>query len=352
VYVSLKDVAARAGVSFQTVSKVLNGGAATVSDKTQARIRAAAAELGYVPNALARGLITQSTYTVGIVADDLDDWVLAQFVVGAEREARDQGHVVLIGAVLPGGEDARAYAQQLLERRVDGILAAAPNHEDDEGIADLLRSRVPAVSMHHVPGGGVPVVGSDHSRAGRFAAEHLVELGHRIIGTVIGPRGRRVVQSRLRGFRSALGRADRVLSPARIVQSDWTVAGGYAAACELLDREPRVTAIFAQNDLMAVGVISALHARGRRVPDDCAVVGCDDLPVSAHLIPPLTTVSIPFRETGRRAMALLIDRIRGADVAQRVLLPMRLVVRESSAGEAGGVPRSSGRPYALGKDHR
>ena len=160
------------------------------------------------------------------------------------------------------------------------------------------------------------------------------------------------MQSRLSGFRAALARADIALSRHHVVQSDWTVAGGYLAAGELLDRDPRVTAIFAQNDMMAVGVISALHARGLRVPEDCAVVGCDDLPVSAHLVPPLTTVRIPFRETGRRAMSLLIDRIRGVRVASRLLLPTTLVVRESSAGRTGVVPRSSARPYALGKDHR
>ncbi|MQA83680.1 MAG: LacI family DNA-binding transcriptional regulator [Streptosporangiales bacterium] len=332
MYVSLKDVAARAGVSFQTASKVLNGRRGVVAEETRERIFAAARELGYVPNAVARSLVTRSTYTVGVVADDLSDWVLAQFVVGAEREARRRGHAVLIGTAHHGGPDAEGYLQLLLERRVDGILAAAPNSlEDDERVAELLRGPIPAVGIHHVPGGGVPVVGSDHRLTGRLAAEHLVELGHRRIATVTGPGARRVVASRLRGYRSVL--EDAGLPADRMEEGDWTAAGGYAATCRLLEGDPSVTAIFAHNDLMAAGVLSALHRHGRRVPDDCAVVGCDDMPLAAHLIPPLTTVHLPFYETGERAMSLLLGRIgETGEPARRVLLPVHLVVRESTEG--------------------
>lgn len=331
MYVSLKDVAARAGVSFQTVSKVLNGDQRVVAEPTRERILAAARELGYVPNAVARSLVARSTYTIGIVADDLVDWVLARFVVGAERAARAQGHAVLIGSVRRDSPDGAEYIRLLRERRVDGIVAAAPTLEDDEPVGELLRGPMPVVSIHHVPGGGVPVVGSDHALTGRLAAAHLAELGHRRVATVTGPPGRRVVATRLRGYRGGL--ADTGLDPdaALVERADWTVEGGYAACCRLLDRAPSVTAIFAQSDLMAIGVLSALHQRGLGVPDDCAVVGCDDLPFAAHLVPPLTTIHIPFYETGERAMALLLARIRGEEPEQRrTLLPVDLIVRQST----------------------
>lgn len=332
MYVSLKDVAARAGVSFQTAGKVLNGGTATVSDETRRRIHRVAADLGYVPNVLARSLLRQSSYTIGIIADNLDDWVLAQFVVGAEREARDRGHVVLIGAVLPGTSDAESYARHLLERRVDGIITAAPTLERNEKVATMLRRKVPAVSIHHVPGGGVPVVGSNHKHTGRLAAEHLIDLGHRRVGMICGPRSRIVVASRVRGFRAGMADAGVRMLSRRIVETDWTPEGGYDATLELLERDPRISAIFAHSDLIAMGVLAALQQTGRRVPDDCAVVGCDDLPFASYLIPPLTTIRIPFRETGQSAMALLLDSIRGAETERRIDLPVHLVPRESTLG--------------------
>lgn len=330
VYVSLKEVAARAGVSFQTASKVLNGNRRVVSAQTRARILAAADELGYLRNAVAHALVTRSTYTIGIIADDLSDWVLAQFVVGAEQEARRAGHAVLISTAHRDAADVGGSVRRLLERRVDGILAAAPSLEDMAGVGDLLRGPVPAASIHHVPGGAVPVVGSDHGRTGRLAAEHLHALGHRRVATIAGPAGRRVSRSRLRGFRCALDAAGIALPPAAVVEADWTPDGGYAATHTLLDRDPSITAIFAQNDGMAVGVLAALSRLGRRVPGDCAVVGCDDLPQAPFLVPALTSVHIPFRETGQRAMALLLDRIAGARHPQQVLLPVRLVVRDST----------------------
>jgi LacI family transcriptional regulator len=209
-------------------------------------------------------------------------------------------------------------------------VAAAPELERDARVAELLSGPVPAVGLHHVPGGGVPVVGSSHRRTGRLATDHLAGLGHRRIATVTGPSHRLVVASRLRGYREALAAAGLPADPALVDEGDWTAAGGHAATGRLLDRDRRITAIFAQSDQMAVGVLSALHQRGLRVPDDCAVVGCDDLPLVSHTIPPLTTVHVPFYETGERAVALLLDRIAGREEGpDRVLLPVELVVRAS-----------------------
>jgi len=188
----LKDVAARAGVSVQTASKVLNGRDVRVATDTAQRIRAAAKDLGYHPNRIARSLLGQSTMTIGLVAGSLRDPALAEFVVGAEREARGQGHSVLVSNLADESDDGAEVVLALIERRVDGIVAAAPQLEDDPQVAKLLVRYVPTVSLHHVPSGGVPLVGSDHREVARLAAQHLVERGRRTIGTVAGPFRRRV----------------------------------------------------------------------------------------------------------------------------------------------------------------
>lgn len=334
-HVSLKDIAARVGVSFQTVSKVLNG-KGSVSPATRQRILQVAEELGYVPNAVARSLVRQKTRTIGIVASDLSDFVLAQFVVGAEREARRHGHCVIIGSIDPAGTEGERYLQILIERRVDGILLAAPQLEENPRIGERLRGRLPAVSLHHVPGGGIPTVGSDHRLVGYLATRHLLEHGHRVIGSVTGLSSRRVTHSRLRGYQQALAEAGIASDAALIEEGDWTVEGGYQATRRLLHRVPSITALFVHNDVMALGALSALHHLGRRVPEDCAVVGCDDLPLAAHTIPPLTTIRIPFFETGETAMRLLLDLITGQpSETPRVLLPVVLVPRVSCGCGAG-----------------
>jgi LacI family transcriptional regulator len=327
--VSVKDVAARSGVSFQTTSKVLNG-KGSVSDKTRKRILLAAKDLGYVPNILARSLVIRSTRAIGLVAGDFSDPNLSRFIVGAEQEARRQGHAIVISSIDPDGSGGDRALRALIERRVDGILLAAPQMEEDTKIARLIR-QVPAVSLHHVPGGSVVTVGSDHSLTGHLATRHLTDLGHQRIATITGPAVRRVTQSRLRGYRQALEEASLLYDPELVEESDWQISGGFAATRRLLSRRPDLTAIFAQNDTMAIGALSALHDAGRRVPADCAVIGCDDIEISGFTIPPLSTVRVPFYETGERALALLLEMIAtGASETRRVMLPVELVLRPSS----------------------
>ena len=319
-------------MSFQTAGKVLNG-KGSVSDTTRERILHAARDLNYVPNAVARGLVTRKTFTIGIVTSDLDDTQLARFVTGAEREARRRGHAVLIGNVGGDGADAERYLQMLLERRVDGILAAAPQMEQDERVGELLRGPTPAVSIHRVPGRGISLVGSDHRQTGLLATEHLLRLGHRRVATITGSENRQVTAHRLEGYRKALDEAGVPFDPALVESGNWDADGAYEATRRLLDRAPDATALFAQSDVMALGVLSALREKGLTVPDDCAVVGCDDVPLAAHAAPPLTTVHVPFYETGETAVRLLLDTIAGeVGEPRRVLLPVRLVVRESCGG--------------------
>jgi len=330
VYVSLRDVAARSGVSFQTASKVLNGRPGVVSADTRERILRAAGELGYVPNAIARGLVRRSSLTVGVLAEDFTDLAVSQFVLAAQHTAVGRGHAALISNVHANIDGARAV-RKLLEHRVDGVLVAAPSLEDDPDLGKALRGPLPAVSINHIHGGGVPVIGSNHSLTATLAVEHLIALGHARIGTVTGPRARRVVQTRIRGMRRALREAGCTLPAKRVVEADWTHVGGYQGTLKLLDADPSVTAVFVHNDVMAIGALKAMHERGRRVPADCSLVGCDDLPFAPYLVPALTTVRVPFAETGQLAATLLLRRIDGETIDDRHLLPVELIVRDSTA---------------------
>jgi LacI family transcriptional regulator len=329
LYVSLRDVAARSGVSFQTASKVLNGRSGVVSPTTRERILSAAGELGYIPNAMARGLVRRSSVSVGVLADDVTDQAVSQFVLAAQRAAAGRGHAALISSVHANVDPAEAL-RKLLEHRVDGVLVAAPSVEDNEQVGEVLRGAIPAVSINRIHGGGVPLIGSDHAVTGALAAQHLLALGHRNIGTVTGPRERQVVQSRMRGFRAALREAGETLPIRRVMEADWTHEGGFIATHRLLAAAPEITALFVHNDVMAIGALRALAERGLRVPAECSLVSCDDLAFAEYLVPALTTVRLPFQETGDRAAQLLLDHIRGQQIPARNLLPVELVVRAST----------------------
>jgi LacI family transcriptional regulator len=292
-----------------------------------------ARDLGYVPNLQARSLVMKSTRAVGLIASDFSDHNLSRFIVGAEREARRQGYAVVITSVEEGSSGEYALPA-LMERRVDGILLAAPQIEEDRAAARVLERTVPAVSLYRVPGGRVSTVGSDHELTGLLATRHLIGKGHRQIATVIGTRGRRVTQSRLRGYRRALEESGLPFDAGLVDDGQWEIAAAMAATKRLFERRPEITAIFAQTDIMAIGVLSALRSLGKRVPDDCAIVGCDDIDMAAYTVPPLTTIHVPFFETGAEAMRLLLSMIATGSLApQKLLLPVHLVSRASSGGE-------------------
>ena len=243
------------------------------------------------------------------MASDLSDAELARFVVGAEREARRQGHGVLIGSIDRGGTDAERYLNMLLERRVDGILTAAPQMERDARIGKLLRGtflRSASIVFWEAdparrfrPRGDSPARHPTSTRAGTSA--------HRDGRGVTRPAGHCYEAE---GYEHQ--EAHVPYDPALVESGNWMADEAYRATIRLLDRAPDITAIYAQNDLMALGVMSALYGRGLSVPEDCAVVGCDDIPMAKHAIPPLTTVHVPFYETGEAAVRLLLDH-RGPD---------------------------------------
>jgi LacI family transcriptional regulator len=336
----VKDVAARSGVSFQTTSKVLNGGG-SVSETTRARILQAASDLGYVPNLQARSLVMQRTRTIGVIAGDFSDPGLSRCLAGAEQEARRQGYGLMLTSVEPEGSGTEYALPAMMERRVDGILLAAAKMEDDHALSHVLDRTLPIVSLNHIAGANVKTVSADDEAAGHIATRHLLDLGHRVIGALTGPRGRRLTQSRQRGYRQALDGAGVESANDLVEEAGVDVAGGVAALTRLLERRADVTAVFCHHDLIAVGALSALRASGRRVPSDCSVVGCDGLDSAAFTNPPLTTVRVPFYEIGAEAMRVLLKMVAGGTAeGGRVTLPVRLIQRASSAALSG--PDGSG----------
>lgn len=338
-HVSLKDIAAAAGVSFQTVSKALNG-KGRMAPGTRRRVLDVAASLGYVPNGLARGLLNQATGTVGVLTADFSDTTLAQIVVGIEREARRRGYSVIVGSLDEAGSDWSSYLRVLLERRVDGIILNAPVLEHERSVGAVLPAVLPVVSLNRI--GGVPQasrVFADAFGGARMAVRHLTALGHRRIGMVTGKRSRAVTRLRERAYRQTMREVGAAVSPSLIEEGDWEVEGGYRAAHRLVDRRPDLTALYVQNDMMAIGVLAALHERRIDVPRDCSVIGCDDLPIAARTIPPLTTVRVPFHDLGESAMRLLVEHLGETDrEPEQVTLPLELVYRASTgpAPPAGG----------------
>jgi LacI family transcriptional regulator len=317
-------------VSFQTTSKVLNGGG-SVSELTRARILQAASDLGYVPNLQARSLVMQRTQTVGVITSDFSDRNLSRILAGAEQEARRQDFSVIISSIEPEGSGTEYALPAMMERRVDGILLAAPRMEEEAALEQVLDRALPTVSLRPVPGGGITTVGSDDEQIGLIATRHLLGLGRRVIGSLIGLRGQKTAEARLRGYQDALEEAGVAFEADLVEDGGWDLAGGRAATQRLVERQPNLTGLFAQNDLMAIGALSALRQAGRKVPEDCAVVGCDDIDMAPYTTPPLTTVHVPFYETGAEAMRLLLGMVSDGAVSERdVVLPVHLIVRGSS----------------------
>jgi DNA-binding LacI/PurR family transcriptional regulator len=328
--ISLRDIGIEAGVSFQTVSKVLHG-KGNVSDATRARVLAIATDLGYVPNSLARGLATQRTHSIGFLASGLAAFVFGPMLLGAEREARKHGYFMPFSFVDGSAVNARHALQQLIERRVDGVISATTVFATDAAYVNLLRMGVISVATHPVAGGGVPVIGEDGIRTGELAAEHLTGLGHRSVAIMPGEWDGTTINGRLEGNLAAIRKAGGVPDPNLVDVGDWTIKGGYEAMNRLIGRGIPFSGVIAHNDHMAMGAIRALHEAGLRVPEDVSVVGCDDVDFAQFTNPPLTTVRISFESTGIMAVRTLLQRIDGdAAVPDRVVLPCTIVVRESS----------------------
>jgi LacI family transcriptional regulator len=327
----MRDVAERAGVSVTTVSHVINE-TRPVSDELRQRVLAAMQELGYQPNLLARGLRRGETHTIGMIVPDSANPFFAELARGIEDTVFEQGYNVILCSSDGDLDKELLYATVLAEKRVDGILFVAAG-VSTEHIQTLQEQRMPVVVVdREVPDAAVDSVLTDNARGGWLATRHLLDLGHRRIGCIAGPSDVTPSAERITGYRQALDESGIPVDEALIVKGDFQYEGGYQAARQLLVIDDPPTAIFACNDLMAVGAISAAAEMGRRVPAELSVVGFDDVSLASFANPPLTTILQPKHEMGVIAATMLLERMHEPEMPpRRRMLDTSLLVRRSTA---------------------
>ncbi|MBB4985208.1 MULTISPECIES: LacI family DNA-binding transcriptional regulator [Streptomyces] len=331
--VRMSDVAVAAGVSTATVSMVLSGaGSDRISPQTQARVREAAAAIGYAPNSVARSLRTQRTRMIGLVSDTIATTPFAgRMLAGANDVARDHGNLVVLVNTDDDAAQERQAIQALTGQRVDAMIYARMWHRVVDAPAGLPAD---TVFLDCRPAqGGWPAVVPDDRRGGVVATRELVAAGHRRIAYVDAPRDDEVVASRLRheGYLEVLAEAGITPDPALHVRGITDAGGGRAATEELfaLPAERRPTAIFCFNDRMAMGAYTAAYRRGLRIPDDLSIVGYDDQQlIAAEIDPPLTTVALPHYEMGRWAMEVALG-VRESDRDAPLLMDCPMIRRDS-----------------------
>jgi len=321
----MADVGRLAGVSHQTVSRVINGSPNVRAD-TRERVMAAMRELDYRPNSVARALVTGRSRTLGVVSFDTTLYGPASTLLGIERAAHEAGYFIIVASLKAL---TRVSVPEAIERLrlqgVEGILVIAPYEEAVEALGEV-PAAVPVVAVEAGPEHGLPVVRVDQFRGAALATAHLLELGHRTVWHIGGPRDFIEAQERVEGWRSTLSAAG-APTPEPLL-GDWSAATGYARGRQL---PVQATAVFVANDQMALGVLRALHEAGRAVPAEVSVVGFDDIPESPYFLPPLTTICQDFDEVGVQGVRLLLEAIAtGAPRAPAPLQPT-LVVRDSTA---------------------
>jgi DNA-binding LacI/PurR family transcriptional regulator len=326
--VTIRDVAVLAGVSHQTVSRVINR-SEQVSPATRTRVKNAIAELDFRPNAIARNMAKGRTGTLACIAPNLTDYTFASIIDGGETEARKQGFFLLSASA--HDEDTFAYLMDDLvnSRRVDGIMVINPYAD---GRHTHLPPDFPTVFAGARPREEAAAsVALDDVAAAAAATRHLIDLGHRRIAMITGPMAEDCSQDRCMGYEQALLDVGLVPLPELIIEGSWLAPSGYEAYQKLAQLDPAPTAVFAQNDQMAVGVLRAARDKGLMIPDQLSVIGVDDIPLAAYFAPPLTTLKQDFADIGREAARSLIRTIEQPDAPARQLrLPAELIIRRST----------------------
>ena len=322
----MSDVAQLAGVSHQTVSRVLHD-SPHVRGGTRERVLAAIRQLDYRPNSLAQALATGRSKTLGVVSFDTTLYGPASTLFGIERAAHDAGYAVSVSSLrsLNRGTVLDAI-QQLRDQGVDGVAVIAPLQAGVDALRHV-RSDFAVVAVEAGPDASIPVATVDQVAGAAAATEHLLDLGHRTVWHLAGPNDWKEAEERIEGWKSVLQAAGAPV-PA-LLRGDWTARSGYEIGQELL-QIPELTAVLVANDQMALGLLRRLHEAGLEIPRDLSVVGFDDIPEAAYFTPPLTTIRQDFAELGRRCLQVLLLRINGERDPTRVVVAPELVVRSST----------------------
>ena len=333
-----QDVARHAGVSRTTVSLVLNNVQdIQISEETRQRVVKTARELNYYPDVSARRLVQGRTQVIGFVErqsplQKFADPFMGEVLRGLHKAARQHNYDVLYAPFSPAQEPKDSFMRLIQERHADGIVLSGPRFDDDE-IIRLHEQGVPIVLQGQLPGANIPVVDVDNVGGARLATEHLIFLGHQRIGMITnGPMIYTAAYDRRVGYKLALQEAGLAVDDDLIRQAAFSPESGYQAMQDLLNKSEPPTAIFIASDAVAIGAIEAARQAGVNIPHELAIVGFDDIPWSAYLNPPLTTVCLPAHPLGWSAGYLLIrllNREEDEEIEDRVLLDTKLVVRES-----------------------
>ncbi|HTA02755.1 MAG TPA: LacI family DNA-binding transcriptional regulator [Streptosporangiaceae bacterium] len=342
---SSRDIAREADVSQSTVSRVLNN-SPRISKATTMRVRSAAERLAYSPNAAARTLITGRSNLIGLVVSNITNPFYPEVIEAVASTAAKEHYNVVLCNTQEDRELHASYLELLIQHQVDGAILTS-SLIDSQQLLDKVRiDRIPLVLLNRtVPNLAADAVHLDNERAGRLVAEHFVALGHQSVAFVGGLATTSTNAERLKGFRSGLADLGITPSPDCFTHGQFTRESGYALAQQLIAKSPRPTAFFCADDQIAFGAMDAILSAGLRIPEDIAVVGVDDVPTASLRQISLTTVRQPAAEMGRRAVKLLLERIRngpGEEHIEIVIQP-RLLVRRTCGGRVAPRVRTDGR---------
>jgi len=331
----ITDVASIAGVSVATVSRTLQQ-PDLVSAKTRAKVMAAINQVGYKPNLMAVKFRSGKTHNLVVLVPTVANVFFARVITGIQEAAAEKGYAILLGNTLGDPEVEASYAKMVQTSQADGIIqlrAYNPFPASDTQNTALL----PMVNACEVlEQNQFPTVLLDNRAAARTMTEHLISLGHRRIAMVKGPRHSPLTRDRLAGYRDALEAAGISFDERLLCSGDFTLQSGHQAAGVLLQLEQRPTAIFCENDEMAIGAMQCIKQNGMSVPGDISVAGFDDISFAAFYDPPLTTIAQPAEEFGSTAVSLLVDILQGKlKKAPKVILPFELVIRASTGPVRG-----------------
>jgi len=337
--VRMKDVAEAAGVSVATVSAVLNQRTTRVpvSDATKTKVLEAARRLNYHLNEQARALRQGKSNTIGVVTADITQPFSGQMLRVVESEVHRRNYRFWISDVQNNRQKEKLYLALFMQKQVDGILfLGASNEIEDDGIVMLVENGIPVVlTEREITGRNVPCVMVDNIKGGYLATEHLIGQGHGQVAYITGPPGNIISQQRRAGYGKALQAHDLPCLPDLIAEGGLTLECGYRAMQELLQRLELPAAVFAFNDMVALGAIRAILDRGLQVPEDVAVVGYDDIPMASYSEPPLTTVGQPVEHMCKEGVQTLLSILEGElprDFCKKTVLEPKLVIRKSCGG--------------------